>query len=185
MLLNKSELKKDKTNDSKSIFSILQKYHFNKINHNIKLNHRNSVLLRLSKNIYNKNNSFRNFLTQKTGKYSTKTIDYTPIKKRKTNDLIKNESSKEKLSIEPQNKIKNSYKFLSCKKLTNHLPKIIKPNKLILTKNISNSEFSLNNIENSNIIPLMLPNIGTITKRENKRHILTNFALKNIRIINK
>ena len=186
-LSNQSEHKKDKKNESNNIFSILQKYNFNRINNNIKLNHRNSVLLSLSKkNIYNRNNSFRNFFTHKTSKNSTKFIDGTPIKKRKiNNDIIKHESSKEKLTVEHRYKRKDIYKFLSSKKLPNNLPNIIKPKKLILNKNISNSEISLNHIESSNIIPIILPNIGAINKKEDKCKILTNFSLKNIRIINK
>ena len=61
---------------------------------------------------------------------------------------------------------KNLYQYLSNKKIVYKLPKIMKEKKLNLYKKVTNSVISLNLIENSNFVPFILPNIGSITKRD-------------------
>ena len=55
------------------------------------------------------------------------------------------------------------YKYNSSKKIRNHLPHIISPQKL---NYLNNQQFSLNDIENYNIVPIVLPHIGKIKKKE-------------------
>ena len=56
------------------------------------------------------------------------------------------------------------YKYYSSKKIRNRLPHIISPQKL---NYINKQQFSLNDIENYNIVPIVLPHIGKIKKEKN------------------
>ena len=192
VLLNQKQKQKlDKIGHKKSsiglpnnILSILQKY---KVNSNyFKLNHQNTNIMKYSNNIFNKNNSSKRIKGFKLIKNSIKTSDFTPIKNRVHNN-IKFSLSNEKISEEskikkiPIETSKNNYQYLSCKKLfSNNLPKIIKPKKLNLIKKYSKVEFSLNNIENSNTIALILPNIGSVTKQTENSKISGKSPIKKI-----
>ena len=84
----------------------------------------------------------------------------------KINDYDKN------INLEKPEKI---YKYYSSKKIRNSLPHIISPQRL---NYINNQQFSLNDIENVNIVPLVLPHIGKIKKDKNIKHETTKKIIR-------
>ena len=80
-----------------------------------------------------------------------------------------NDSKNENIQINEINKNieddkpEKIYKYNSSKKIRNHLPHIISPQKL---NYLNNQQFSLNDIENYNIVPIVLPHIGKIKKEK-------------------
>ena len=187
-IIDKIGYKKNSIGLSNNISTIFQKYKSN--NNYFKFNHQNTIITKYSNNIFKKNNSSKSIKGFKLSKNSLRTTDFTPIKKRLHNNIkislsnekINEESGAKKNSLETS---KNIYNYLSSKKLFNNLPKIIKPKKLNLINKYSKDEFSLNNIENSNFIPLILPNIGVITKQRENSKIPGKSPIKKLRILNK
>ena len=187
-IIDKIGYKKNSIGLSNNISTIFQKYKSN--NNYFKFNHQNAIITKYSNNIFKKNNSSKSIKGFKLSKNSLRTTDFTPIKKRLHNNIkislsnekINEESKTKKNSLETS---KNIYNYLSSKKLFNNLPKIIKPKKLNLINKYSKDEFSLNNIENSNFIPLILPNIGVITKQRENSKIPGKSPIKKLRILNK
>ena len=187
-IIDKIGYKKNSIGLSNNISTIFQKYKLN--NNYFKFSHQNTIITKYSNNIFKKNNSSKSIKGFKLSKNSLRTTDFTQIKKRLHNNIkisisnekINEESKTKKNSLETS---KNIYNYLSSKKLFNNLPKIIKPKKLNLINKYSKDEFSLNNIENSNFIPLILPNIGVITKQRENSKIPGKSPIKKLRILNK
>ena len=202
ILMDSSGHKNQNISISRKSFSILQNYKFNKSKNFGGITNRNSVFVKLSKSNFTKNNSYKNIMEhtknnsfknikeQPKINISNMTITCSPIKNKITNNIdVKFESSIKKKKKEFQSdkmilqRPKNLYQYLSSKKLIHKLPKIIKEKKFNLSKKISNSVISLNNIENSNLIPFILPNIGSISKRVGIYERKSSF--KNMQILKK
>ena len=111
-------------------------------------NPRNANDLSLLKN-NNSNNSLQNFNIN----IKNKEINNNNLKKTKDEKINKN------LKI-------NNYNFKDGH-LRNNLPHIVSPRK---RKEFNLQEYSLNNIENYNIVPIILPNIENIQKVKNIRY---------------
>ena len=73
------------------------------------------------------------------------------------------------------------YKYYSSKKIRNNLPHIISPQRLNYNKN---KQFSLNDIENYNIVPIVLPHIGKIKKDKNVKNDINKKIVKMKKIKN-
>ena len=111
-------------------------------------NPRNANDLSLLKN-NNSNNSLQNFNIN----IKNKEINNNNLKKTKDEKINKN------LKI-------NNYNFKDGH-LRNNLPHIVSPRK---RKEFNLQEYSLNNVENYNIVPIILPNIENIQKVKNIRY---------------
>ena len=135
------------------------KINLKKKNNNInKLKLRNSYQIRsISTFASNKNNSFRKFLKLNAENTNEKNNEEARVK-----------STKNIHQFETPQKF---YQYLSSKKLINNFPKVEKLKKINLFQ--KESQTSLNNIDNINIVPLILPNLGKIEKRRDK-HEMTN-----------
>ena len=120
----------------------------NNKNNNNNNNPRNANDLSLLKN-NNSNNSLQNFNIN----IKNKEINNNNLKKTKDEKINKN------LKI-------NNYNFKDGH-LRNNLPHIVSPRK---RKEFNLQEYSLNNIENYNIVPIILPNIDNIQKVKNIRY---------------
>ena len=120
----------------------------NNKNNNNNNNPRNANDLSLLKN-NNSNNSLQNFNIN----IKNKEINNNNLKKTKDEKINKN------LKI-------NNYNFKDGH-LRNNLPHIVSPRK---RKEFNLQEYSLNNIENYNIVPIILPNIENIQKVKNIRY---------------
>ena len=82
-------------------------------------------------------------------------------------DTINNRNEKEK----PE----KIYKYYSSKKIRSNLPHIMSPQKLNF---LNKQQFSLNDIENYNIVPIVLPHIGKIKKEKNLKFETSKKILK-------
>ena len=116
-----------------------------------------------------KNNPSRNLQVNKDNENTDK---YKIIKSKEKNIEEKNKENNSKDENIQNNEINKNieddkpekiYKYNSSKKIRNHLPHIISPQKL---NYLNNQQFSLNDIENYNIVPIVLPHIGKIKKKE-------------------
>ena len=119
---------------------------------------RNSCQLRsISTFALNKNNSYRKYLKLNS-----------EITYEKNNEETKIKSTKNIYQFETPQKF---YQYLSSKKLINNFPKVEKLKKINLFQ--KDSQKTLNNLENINISPLILPNLGKLVKRR-ENHEMTN-----------
>ena len=117
-------------------------------NTNIRRNTKEGNMLKIN----NTNNSVQNFNAN--------------VKKNKETDN-NNNNYKKVYEINTNKNIKiNNYNYF-YKNIKNRLPHIISPRK---RKDFGFQEFSLNNIENYNIVPIVLPNIENIKKVKNIRY---------------
>ena len=80
-------------------------------------------------------------------------------------ELNNNKQIKDSLLNKNNNNKINNYYYLD-KNFKNRLPHIVSPRR---RKELNLQEFSLNNIENYNIVPIVLPNIENIKKSKNLR----------------
>jgi serine/threonine protein kinase len=74
--------------------------------------------------------------------------------------------SRENIHNDEEEKPEKIYKYYSSKKIRNRLPHIISPQRINYL-NLNKQQFSLNDIENYNIVPILLPHIGKIKKEKN------------------
>lgn len=74
--------------------------------------------------------------------------------------------SREDIHNDEEEKPEKIYKYYSSKKIRNRLPHIISPQRINYL-NLNKQQFSLNDIENYNIVPILLPHIGKIKKEKN------------------
>jgi hypothetical protein len=129
-----------------------------KINNINKIKLRNSYQIRsISTFASNKNNSFRKFLKLNAENTNEKNNEEARVK-----------STKNIHQFETPQKF---YQYLSSKKLINNFPKVEKLKKINLFQ--KDSQKTLNNLENINISPLILPNLGKLVKRR-ENHEMTN-----------
>ena len=185
-LLKFNELNKKKeltTKGSNNLANVSKKYQINKdntinyklqnlkisldvVNANLKrkdnyihkIKKRNSCQLRsISTFALNKNNSYRKYLKLNS-----------EITYEKNNEETKIKSTKNIYQFETPQKF---YQYLSSKKLINNFPKVEKLKKINLFQ--KDSQKTLNNLENINISPLILPNLGKLVKRR-ENHEMTN-----------
>jgi hypothetical protein len=195
-ILKFNELNKNKeftTKRNNNVVSILKKYQTNKdstinykltnlktsldvVNSNLKRKYNyihkikpmNSYQLRsLSTIDISKNNTFRKYLKLNSENTIEKNNEETKIK------LTKNAHQFET----PQ----KFYQYLSSKKLINNFPKVEKLKKINLFQ--KDSQKTLNNLENINISPLILPNLGKLVKRRENNEMTNAKNFKNIRIL--
>ena len=145
------------------------KINLKKKNNNInKLKLRNSYQIRsISTFASNKNNSFRKFLKLNAENTNEKNNEEARVK-----------STKNIHQFETPQKF---YQYLSSKKLINNFPKVEKLKKINLFQ--KESQTSLNNIDNINIVPLILPNLGKIEKRRDKHEMANTKNFIKIRIL--
>ena len=204
-VINKnSDSKPDKLNSSKIVSSIYRKFgnkkaiDIKKVNNQATSISNGKIVSNYKKNIGNishirknthhnlvksfsvvikKNNNPRNTANmEKEEKTEVKKNNSPDNKSKKENDKnkednIKNEEEEKPLKI---------YKFYSSKKIRNHLPNIVSPQKL---NYLNKQQFSLNDSENYNIVPIVLPQIGKI-KKEKKFHYESNKKIMKMKIMN-
>ena len=131
----------------------------------------------LIKSLYissNKTNNNKNQQTSKENKENDKEAESkTNCKEEIHNnnkESINNKNdeceSKENIHNEEEEKPEKIYKYNSSKKIRNRLPHIISPQKINYL-NLNKQQFSLNDIDNYNIVPILLPHIGKIKKEKN------------------
>ena len=118
----------------------------------------------------NKANQTNNPQINKDHKNNDKEKEKNNIIKKDNNNNNNNIYNKSKDSINTnhnqneEEKPDKIYKYYSSKKIRNRLPNIISPQKL---NYLNKQQFSLNDIENYNIVPIVLPHIGKIKKEKN------------------
>jgi hypothetical protein len=195
-ILKFNELNKNKeftTKRNNNVVSILKKYQTNKdstinykltnlktsldvVNSNLKRKYNyihkikpmNSYQLRsLSTIDISKNNTFRKYLKLN----SENTIE-------KNNEETKIKLTKNAHQLETPQKF---YQYLSSKKLINNFPKVEKLKKINLFQ--KDSQKTLINLENINISPLILPNLGKLVKRRENHEITNTKNFIKIRIL--
>ena len=186
LTFDKRSYKKSKTN---GVNDILKKYQSSKIKLNkFKLINQNNILINASRRSIKKSTSqiykfekvrhsyIKNYETLTANKNNSIYI-YKKINEDSTNEK-NNEDFKIKpiSSIQDLEKAHKIYQNLSSKKLRN-FPKLGNMKKINLFQR--NSHISLNNIENSNGVPLILPNLGKLGKtKEKNEKILTKTFMK-------
>ena len=138
-----------------------------------KKNNQNSLLKSFSV-IYNKNNKNNQAKIPQINK-DNKNDDKEKEKEDNKNAKIDNNNinnSKDNINVNNERngeeKPEKIYKYYSSKKIIrNCLPHIISPQKLNYLNKQNKQQFSLNDIENYNIVPIVLPHIGKIKKENN------------------
>ena len=193
ILLNKNtELKINNLKSSKVISSIYRKFGEKK-NSNIKKLNQGTVSLN-SKAVSNHKKSIDNISNIRKSSHNNLIKSFSVILNK--NDLTRNNKmqdnrnnenthkiSEDKIENNNNNKIENNnnyeinknneddkpkiYKYYSSKKIRNHLPYIISPQTL---NYLSKQQISLNDIENNNIVPIVLPHIGKIKNNKKLNH---------------
>ena len=152
--------KKNKLNFRKinvdNISSIKKKINFNKNNNN---NQPNDEEIKTIKNI-NPNTSVQNF-----------NVDIN-TNKDLINSKLGNDNKTKKI-----NKI-NNYNYLEKQHIINRLPHIASPHK---RNDFNLHDFSFNNIDNFNIVPIVLPNIENIKKTNNIKYENIRKSMKNLK----
>ena len=117
----------------------------------------------------NKNNHPKNILLYKSHKIKDKEKKQINNSKKdiynKNNNKIKENRSKDNIQNEEE-KPDKIYKYYSNSKIRNRLPHIASPHRLNYL-NFNNQQFSLNDIDKYNIVPIILPQIGKIRKAKN------------------
>ena len=186
LTFDKRSYKKSKTN---GVNDILKKYQSSKIKLNkFKLINQNNILINASRRSIKKSTS-QIYKFEKVRHYSIKNYETLTANKnnsiyiyKKINEDSTNEKNNEDFKIKPISSIQDLekahkiYQNLSSKKLRN-FPKLGNMKKINLFQR--NSHISLNNIENSNGVPLILPNLGKLGKtKEKKEKILTKTFMK-------
>ena len=183
--------KPDKLNSSKIVSSIYRKFgnkkaiDFKKVNNQATSISNGKIVSNFKKNIGNishirKNThhnlvkSFSVVIKKNNKPRNTKTNiekeEKTEVKKNNSPDnksnveKDKNKEDNIKKEEEEEEKPLKIYKFFSSKKIRNHLPNIVSPQKL---NYLNKQQFSLNDSENYNIVPIVLPQIGKIKKEKN------------------
>ena len=151
--------KKNKLNFRKinvdNISSIKKKINFNKNNNN----QPNDEEIKTIKNI-NPNTSVQNF-----------NVDIN-TNKDLINSKLGNDNKTKKI-----NKI-NNYNYLEKQHIINRLPHIASPHK---RNDFNLHDFSFNNIDNFNIVPIVLPNIENIKKKNNIKYENIRKSMKNLK----
>jgi len=151
--------KKNKLNFRKinvdNISSIKKKINFNKNNNN----QPNDEEIKTIKNI-NPNTSVQNF-----------NVDIN-TNKDLINSKLGNDNKTKKI-----NKI-NNYNYLEKQHIINRLPHIASPHK---RNDFNLHDFSFNNIDNFNIVPIVLPNIENIKKTNNIKYENIRKSMKNMK----
>ena len=151
--------KKNKLNFRKinvdNISSIKKKINFNKNNNN----QQNEEKIKTIKNI-NPNTSVQNF-----------NVDINKNKEL-NNSKLGNDNKTKKI-----NKI-NNYNYLEKQHIINRLPHIASPHK---RNDFNLHDFSFNNIDNFNIVPIVLPNIENIKKTNNIKYENIRKSMKNLK----
>ena len=151
--------KKNKLNFRKinvdNISSIKKKINFNKNNNN----QPNDEEIKTIKNI-NPNTSVQNF-----------NVDIN-TNKDLINSKLGNDNKTKKI-----NKI-NNYNYLEKQHIINRLPHIASPHK---RNDFNLHDFSFNNIDNFNIVPIVLPNIENIKKTKNIKYENIRKSMKNLK----
>ena len=186
LTFDKRSYKKSKTN---GVNDILKKYQSSKIKLN-KFNviNQNNILINASRRSIKKSTS-QIYKFEKVRHYSIKNYETLTANKnnsiyiyKKINEDSTNEKNNEDFKIKPISSIQDLekahkiYQNLSSKKLRN-FPKLGNMKKINLFQR--NSHISLNNIENSNGVPLILPNLGKLGKtKEKNEKILTKTFMK-------
>ena len=174
----KKENKYNKKNGEFRALNLLKKYEMNKIvPNNLNFQCRGSSSVNLTKiNIKKSYNYIHKFTqtrnsTKLKKSYTLITDKYNSTSKtKKINDDICNEKNNEEKKYKSTKDIcqfekpKDLYEYLSSKKMINNFPKLVNAKSINLFKR--NSQISLNNIENINLIPTILPNLGRIGKRK-------------------
>ena len=186
LTFDKRSYKKSKTN---GVNDILKKYQSSKIKLNkFKLINQNNILIDASRRSIKKSTS-QIYKFEKVRHYSIKNYETLTANKnnsiyiyKKINEDSTNEKNNEDFKIKPISSIQDLekahkiYQNLSSKKLRN-FPKLGNMKKINLFQR--NSHISLNNIENSNGVPLILPNLGKLGKtKEKNEKILTKTFMK-------
>ena len=186
LTFDKRSYKKSKTN---GVNDILKKYQSSKIKLNkFKLINQNNILINASRRSIKKSTS-QIYKFEKVRHYSIKNYETLTANKnnsiyiyKKINEDSTNEKNNEDFKIKPISSIQDLekahkiYQNLSSKKLRN-FPKLGNMKKINLFQR--NSHISLNNIENSNGVPLILPNLGKLGKtKEKNEKILTKTFMK-------
>ena len=186
LTFDKRSYKKSKTN---GVNDILKKYQSSKIKLNkFKLINQNNILINASRRSIKKSTS-QIYKFEKVRHYSIKNYETLTANKnnsiyiyKKINEYSTNEKNNEDFKIKPISSIQDLekahkiYQNLSSKKLRN-FPKLGNMKKINLFQR--NSHISLNNIENSNGVPLILPNLGKLGKtKEKNEKILTKTFMK-------
>ena len=186
LTFDKRSYKKSKTN---GVNDILKKYQSSKIKLNkFKLMNQNNILINASRRSIKKSNS-QIYKFEKVRHSSIKNYETLTANKnnsiyiyKKINEDSTNEKNNEDFKIKPISSIQDLekahkiYQNLSSKKLRN-FPKLGNMKKINLFQR--NSHISLNNIENSNGVPLILPNLGKLGKtKEKNEKILTKTFMK-------
>ena len=184
LTFDKRSYKKSKTN---GVNDILKKYQSSKIKLNkFKLINQNNILINASRRSIKKSTS-QIYKFEKVRHYSIKNYETLTANKnnsiyiyKKINEDSTNEKNNEDFKIKPISSIQDLekahkiYQNLSSKKLRN-FPKLGNMKKINLFQR--NSHISLNNIENSNGVPLILPNLGKLgkTKEKNEKMLTKTF----------
>ena len=186
LTFDKRSYKKSKTN---GVNDILKKYQSSKIKLNkFKLINQNNILINASRRSIKKSTS-QIYKFEKVRHYSIKNYETLTANKnnsiyiyKKINEDSTNEKNNEDFKIKPISSIQDLekahkiYQNLSSKKLRN-FPKLGNMKKINLFQR--NSHISLNNIENSNGVPLILPNLGKLGKtKEKNEKIMTKTFMK-------
>ena len=186
LTFDKRSYKKSKTN---GVNDILKKYQSSKIKLNkFKLINQHNILINASRRSIKKSTS-QIYKFEKVRHYSIKNYETLTANKnnsiyiyKKINEDSTNEKNNEDFKIKPISSIQDLekahkiYQNLSSKKLRN-FPKLGNMKKINLFQR--NSHISLNNIENSNGVPLILPNLGKLGKtKEKNEKILTKTFMK-------
>ena len=134
-----------------------------------------STLVKSSSASLNKNNGQGMFNSNKEKNYkfdeekNNKIQEVKEFKEKgsKSKDKINNDINLSKFYHKINDEIDNEYKFYTSKKQKNNLPNIISPQRL----NYSKQQFSLNDIDNFGILPIVLPQIGKIQKHKNLKNL--------------
>ena len=182
LLHNKnSDLKTNNLKNSKILSSICRKFENKKVVNFKNINNKNTAVSN-NKIIPNYNKSIGNinhirkkshhslvksFSDEINKSNIPKNIKTNKEKNEENKSKIKNDNSKEFNKNNEEEKPLKVYKYDSSKKIKKYLPHIIFPQRL----NFQNKQqFSLNDFENFNIVPIVLPQIGKIKKEKNAKH---------------
>ena len=188
LTFDKRNNKKSKTN----IVNVLRKFQqHNKIQlTRVKFGNQNNVMNNASRRYMKKSNS-QIYKFEKERHYTVKNFESLTANKnntiyiyRKINEENTNEKNNEEFKIKPINSIQDLekahkiYQNLTYKKLRlRNFPKLGNMKRINLFQR--RSLISLNNIENSNGIPLILPNLGKLGKiKEKNDKIFTKTFMK-------
>ena len=182
LLHNKnSDLKTNNLKNTKLLSSICRKFENKKVVNFKNINNKNTSISN-TKIIPNYNKSIGNLShIRKKSHHSLlksfsdginksnipKNIKTNKEKKEENKSKMENENSKEVNKNNEEKKPLKVYKYESSKKIKKYLPHIIFPQRL---NYLNKQQFSLNEFENINIIPIVLPQIGKIKKEKNVKH---------------